>query len=165
MEQKNLTPAQLAEKTAEDIPKQFEEAFAKVVKAGMKVMYSEETHELMLDELEKEGELSQRIGEAISDLMALLYEKSNQAMPTEIIIPVGIYLLAKGTDFLEKVTGETVTPDILSNATDSMIQSMMQRFGIDPNQFSSTMQQAAAQAGEMEGGTEKTTEEPDEEML
>jgi ABC-type dipeptide/oligopeptide/nickel transport system ATPase component len=150
MAEQNLTPAQLAEQTADGIPKEFEQAFAKVVKAGMRVMYSEETHELMLDELEGEGDLAQRIGEAIAGLMSLLYEKSNQTMPPEVIIPVGTYLLAKGVDFLEQVTGEQVTPDILAGATDVMVQTIVKQFGIEPEQFSGGMQQAAQQASALE---------------
>ena len=155
-----LTPEQLAEKAAADVPEEFKEAFTKVVAAGMKVMYSDETHELMLDELEGEGPLEQRMGEAIAGLMRLLYEKSNQAMPTEVIIPAATYLLAKGVSFLKKVTGEALTPEVLGAATDIMVQSIMQNFGIDPAKFSSNMEEAAAKGAAIEQGGGAPTEGP-----
>lgn len=137
-------PLDIANEMANSIPTNFQEAFGRVVTAGMKVMFSEQTHQIMIDELSKEGDLSQKIGEAIAGLMLLLYEKSNQTMPLEVMIPAGVYLLGQGGDFLEKVTGEEITPDITAQAMQIMIETLSQKFGMDPQRLVQASEKAAA---------------------
>ena len=137
-------PQQVASEMASSIPKNFEEAFSRVVKAGMKVMFSEQTHDLMIDELNQDGELSQRAGEAIAGLMALLFKKSNETMPPEVIIPSGVYLLAQAADFIEKVTGEEVTAEVMAGAIQVMNEKLMERFGVNPAKFYGSVEQGMA---------------------
>lgn len=137
-------PLDMADEMANTVPKNFQQAFTKVVTAGMKVMFSEQTHQFMIEELQKEGDLAQRIGEAIAGLMLLLYQKSNNTMPGEVIIPAGVYLLGQGADFLEKVTGEEITPDILAGAMQVMIETLSTKFGVDPQKLYQASEKAAA---------------------
>lgn len=147
-EQGEMSPEYIKDQIVEAMPKQFERAFAQVVKAGMKVLFSDETHELMLDELEQEGDIAESSGKAIAGLMMMLYEKSNKTMPPEVIIPAGTYLMAEAADFIEKVTGETLTGEMLGNATAVMTESLMGAFGVDAQKFVSASEQAMAKYSE-----------------
>jgi hypothetical protein len=146
MDQQNFkgTPAQISADMAGSIPKNFQEAFSRVIKAGMKVMFSDETHELMIEQLQQEGDFAENVGMAVAGLMLILYEKSNQTMPGEVIIPAGTYLLAEGADFMEKVTGEQITPDIMAKAMQVMIDALVKKFGIEPQKLYSAAQKAAS---------------------
>lgn len=137
-------PKEIIDQLATDMPKQFEQAFAQVVKAGMKVLFSDETHELMLDQMEQEGDLGENAGKAIAGLMALMFEKSNGTMPQEVIIPAGTYLLAQGADFIEQVTGEEFTPQIMATANQVMIDEIMKLAGIDTQKFHAAAEQGMA---------------------
>jgi hypothetical protein len=137
-------PRDVAEEMARSVPVNFQEAFSRVVKAGMKVMFSEQTHDMMIEELNQDGDLSQRAGEAIAGLMLMLYQKSNQTMPGEVIIPSGTYLLAEAADFIEKVTGEEVTPDVLAGAMQVMMDTLMKKFGVEPSKLVAAAEKAAA---------------------
>lgn len=161
---KSARPKDIASATADNIPKQFQEAFSRVVKAGMKVMFSDETHELMLDQLEGEGDLAEKVGSAVAGMMIMLYEKSNGTMPGEVIIPAATYLLAQGADFLEQVTGEELTPDIIADASEVMIRQLMQAAGADPDKFTAGLQSAAEQAGAGEQSAEDPEDPEEEEM-
>jgi hypothetical protein len=142
----NGRPEAIAEKVATDMPKEFQEAFARVVKAGMKVIFSKETHEDIIQLLnQNEGDISETLGNQIASLMALLYKKSNQTMPGEVIVPAGTYLLAQAAEFLEKVTGEEIGPDIIAVAMQTMIDALMTGFGVDPKQFTQISEQALSQ--------------------
>lgn len=147
-EQGEMSPQYIKDQIVEAMPKEFERAFAQVVKAGMKVLFSDETHELMLDELEQEGDIAESSGKAIAGLMMMLFEKSNKTMPPEVIIPAGTYLMAEAADFIEKVTGETLTGEMLGNATAVMTESLMGAFGVDAQKFVSTSEQAMAKYSE-----------------
>lgn len=142
------TPREIADDMASQIPTNFQEAFTRVVKAGMKVMFNEQTHDLMIEQLQQEGDFAENVGMAIAGLMLLLYEKSNQTMPMEVIIPAGIYLLGEGGDFIEKVTQQEITPDVSATAIQIMIDTLMEKFGIDPKTVYSAAQKAAAEGVE-----------------
>jgi len=142
----NAKPAAIAEDISGNIPKEFQEAFARVVKAGMKVIFSEETHEDIIQMLNKsEGDIGEMLGSQIASLMAMLYQKSNQTMPGEVIVPAGTYLLAQAAEFLETVTEEEMAPEIIAQAMQTMIDSLMRGFGVDPQQFGQISEQALSQ--------------------
>ena len=138
-------PSEIAEGVETQLPKQFHEAFARVVQAGMKVIFSKETHEDIVDMLsQNEGDIGDMLGNQIASLMAMLYKKSNQTMPGEVIIPAGTYLLAQGAEFLEKVTGEEMSPEMIAQAMQVMIEALMGAFGVEPQKFYSVTEQALA---------------------
>lgn len=139
-----MAPLELAEQQAAAIPPNLQEAFARVVQAGMKVMFSKETHQMFIEQINQEGDLAQNIGEGMAGLMMLLLKKSNGTMPTAVMVPAGTYLMMQGADFLEKVTGEQITPEILSSAMEAMISVLLKQAGIDKNRFDQGMKQAAS---------------------
>lgn len=148
MEQKQFSakPKDIGNEIAETLPKQFHEAFARVVKAGMKVIFSPDTHDDVIELIsQNEGNIGEAMGQQIAGLMAMLYQKSNQTMPGEVIVPAGIYLLAEAEEFLESVTGEEITPDVTAVAMQTMIDALMNGFGIDPQKFYGASEQALAQ--------------------
>lgn len=138
------TPIDVADATAEAVPQQFQEAFARVVKAGMMVMFNEQTHQFMVDELQKDGDIGENAGQAVAGLMLMLFKKSNGTMPQPVIIPAGIYLIGQGADFIEKVTGETFSPEDIGNAIEVFIMTMAQQAGIDPNRLRESTDKLAA---------------------
>lgn len=146
-EQKQFSgkPADIAEGVETQLPKQFHEAFARVVQAGMKVMFSKETHEDISELLsQNDADLGEMLGTQIASLMILLFKKSNKTMPNEVVIPAGTYLLAQGADFLEKVTGEEMPPEMIAQAMQVMIESLMSAAGVEPQKFYSVTDQALA---------------------
>ena len=137
-------PKDLANEMADSVPKNLQEAFTRVVKAGMKVMFSEQTHDLMMQQLSQDGEMPQVLGEGMAGLMLTLYQKSNQTMPAEVIVPAGIYLLAQGADFLETIMGEEIPPEIMADSVEIMTGILMEKFGIKKENFNMAMEKAAA---------------------
>jgi hypothetical protein len=131
----NGSPREIADQQASEIPSNFQEAFSRVVKAGMRVMFSEQTHDMMIEQLSQEGDLADNVGNAIAGLMLLLYQKSNKTMPGEVIIPSGVYLLAEGA--------EKITPDVMAKAMQVMVDVLMKSFGADPSRVMSAAQKAA----------------------
>lgn len=139
---KGQTPKDMADAQASAVPPNLQEGFSRVVQAGMKVMFSEETHSTMMEYINKEGDLGKNVGDGMAALMVLLYNKSNAKMPLELLIPAGSYLLWQGMDFIEKVSGEKMTPDIMATAFDEMVTVIMQKFGLDKNKVTAGLEQA-----------------------
>lgn len=153
MEQKQMSakPKDIGNEIAESLPKEFHEAFARVVRAGMKVIFSPETHDDVVEMLsQNQGDIGVAMGQQLASLMVMLYEKSNKTMPGEVIVPAGIYLLSEAEEFLEQVTGEEITPDITAVAMQTMIDTLMSAFGIDPQKFYGATEQALSQYQQQE---------------
>ena len=123
------------------MPPEFQEAYERVVIAGMKVMFSKESHKLMLDELQKEGPVGQKLGMGIAGLMLLLVKESNNTIPPEVIIPAGVNLLSRAADFIRKSEIEKITNADIGDAMEVMISTILQKFGVEPEQMAEMLNQ------------------------
>ena len=123
------------------MPPELQEAYERVVIAGMKVMFSKESHKLMLDELQKEGPVGQKLGMGIAGLMLLLVKESNNTIPPEVIIPAGVNLLSRAADFIRKSQIEKITNADIGDAMEVMISTILQKFGVEPEQMAEMLNQ------------------------
>jgi len=123
------------------MPPELQEAYERVVIAGMKVMFSKESHKLMLDELQKEGPVGQKLGMGIAGLMLLLVKQSNGTIPPEVIIPAGVNLLSRAADFIRKSKIEKITNANIGDAMEVMISTILQKFGVGPEQMAEMLNQ------------------------
>ena len=123
------------------MPPELQEAYERVVIAGMKVMFSKESHKLMLDEIQKEGPVGQKLGMGIAGLMLLLVKESNNTIPPEVIIPAGVNLLSRAADFIRKSEIEKITNADIGDAMEVMISTILQKFGVEPEQMAEMLNQ------------------------
>jgi hypothetical protein len=123
------------------MPPELQEAYERVVIAGMKVMFSKESHKLMLDELQKEGPVGQKLGTGIAGLMLLLVKESNGTLPPEVIIPAGINLLTRAADFIRKSKIEKITNGDIGEAMEVFISTVLEKFGVDPAKMADMLNQ------------------------
>ena len=124
-----------------NVPPKLQEAYERVVIAGMKVMYSKESHRLMLKELQKEGPLDQRLGKGIAGLILLLFKESNATMPPEVIIPAGVKLLMEAVDFMRNTKLANPTNGDIGNGIQIMIAIVLEKFGVAPDKMEQMLNQ------------------------
>ena len=96
-------------------------ALERIVLAGMKVMFSPQTHQMMLQELDAQGDIVDKLAQGTAKLMGLLYQQSRNTMPGDLLIPAGGVLMAKACEFLNK-SGTAVTEDQFRQALVKMSQ-------------------------------------------
>jgi hypothetical protein len=123
------------------MPPELQEAYERVVIAGMKVMFSKESHKLMLDELQKEGPVGQKLGTGIAGLMLLLIKESNGTIPPEVVVPAGINLLTRAADFIRKSKIEKITNGDIGDAMEVFISTVLEKFGVDPAKMADMLNQ------------------------
>jgi hypothetical protein len=128
-----------------EVPPEMQEAYERIILAGMKVMYSEETGRMAMDSLQGEGPIEQRLAKGICDLMVLLWQESNQSMPPQLIIPAAVELLSDAADFMNESGMEQVDMPQLGEAMRLMVGMILERFGVTPE----SVQQGAAEEGVM----------------
>lgn len=137
-----------SDKIAEGIemPPELQEAYERVVIAGMKVMFSKQTHKFFIEQLQAEGQMAQKLGQGVAGLVMFLFKESNQTIPQEVLIPAGVRLLTKAADFINQSGKAQVSNQEIGEAMALMIESIMTQFGITPEQ----MDQALAEQGGQE---------------
>ena len=142
---KGLSPAALREKMV--MPDDLKKVYERVVVAGKKIMYSPQTHELMLKQLKSEGAIEKRLGEGIGGLMVLLFKQSNSNLPPTVLIPAGTELLSDAVDYLNESGEESVTDEQMADALLVMVGYLLTKFGVDPNKLGAMLNQFAAKQG------------------
>jgi len=117
------------------LPPQLKGAYDKVVLAGMKVMFSQQTHQEFLKEIQGDDLLANRVGKTIAGLMMLLFAESNKTMPQQVMIPAGTELVVQAIDFIQKSGLEPVTNKDVGDAVQVFINLIMkQTQGAQPQQ-------------------------------
>ena len=124
-----------------NVPPESQEAYERVVIAGMKVMYSKESHRMMLKELQKEGPIDQRLGKGIAGLMLLLFKESNGTMPPAVISPAGIKLVMEAVDFMRSTKLANPTNGDIGNGVQIMIAIILEKFGVAPDKMEQMLNQ------------------------
>lgn len=139
---KEQSPESRDDLTAEQVsaqikmPAELQEAYERVVLAGMKMLFSKETNKAAIGIMQnQEGELPERLGKSIAGLLAELYRKSNQSMPPQVIIPAGVELLMQAADFIRKSKIEPINNKMVGDAMDVMVTTVLQMFKLDPGKI------------------------------
>jgi len=123
------------------MPPELQEAYERVVIAGMKVMFSKESHRAMLKELQNEGPMDQRLGKGIAGLMLLLFKESNETMPPAVMIPAGMKLMMEAVDFMRETgLGEPTNAEI-GGGMQIMISTILEKFGVAPDKMEQMLNQ------------------------
>ena len=152
----DITPQSVRENM--QMPAHLQNAFDRVIAAGMTLMYGKKTHALMMQGLDTKP-TGQLLGEGVVGLMGILTEQSNNTIPPQVIIPAGIYLIAEAADFFERSGALAVSSADIAEATQIYIYMVIQKSGGDPDQMMAKLgqfspeqlQQLAQQAQQQQG--------------
>jgi hypothetical protein len=121
---------QMDPRASMEVPEDMQEPLERIVLAGKKVMFSEETADMVQEALAGDAPIEDKLSEAIAGLMGLLWQQSNQTMPPQLIVPASMILLSEAVDFLQGA-GEEITPAQYGDAIELTISRVLEMFGID----------------------------------
>jgi RNA 3'-terminal phosphate cyclase len=125
-------------------------AVERIVTAGIKVMYSEQTRSMLSEQLGQQGDPAEVAGEGIAKLVALLFKESKGTMPMDAGMLAAQILLLEGLDFLEQSGRVQATPEVVASATKSMIAYLLQLFGVSQDKLAEMMAAGGSQQGQEE---------------
>lgn len=107
----------------------------KVVDSGRQVMYSDDTREIVVRELQQAQD-PEGIGAAVAKLLAILANQSRGTIPPKILFPAGMVLLVEALDFLEEAGAVQVTPELLAQCAQALGSAFLQSLGVTPDKLS-----------------------------
>lgn len=124
------------------VPQQMQQALQKIEMAGKKVMYSQETHGLVMQAMQGDGPWEMKIGKGIADLMSILFQQSNKTMPPQLIVPAAITLCCDAVEFL--LDANQIGPDFnLGDALEAAVTQTLEKFGVKPEQIQPMLEKLA----------------------
>lgn len=124
------------------VPTKDKQAYDKICLAGMKVMFSKETHGQLMQGLKESQEPLKTAVEGIIGILGILFKESRNTMPVGPMILAGQSLLMEGLDFMEQGGMIEVTPDVLAEATQLYIETLLPKIGMSPEKMQAIMAQA-----------------------
>lgn len=138
------------------IPPQLHDAYQRMVEAGMKVMFSDKTSSMMIQQLKSSPDMVKNISDGIAGLMAILFKQS-KGMPQQLILPAALELLTHAFEFIAKTGIAKLTPQQEGDATQATVYAVLAKFGISQTQAD----QMLAQMGQKgTGGAQATSATP-----
>lgn len=133
------------------VPPEQSSAFERIVLAGMKILDSDQTHQMVVSQLKQQADPSDIAGAGVAKLMGILINQSNGSMLSKAVVRstmlAASVLLCEAMDRLEGLGRVQVTPDTLAAAQHSLSSSLMQLLGVDQNKLAK-MTSAPAQAAQ-----------------
>jgi hypothetical protein len=137
------------------LPDALKEPVAKIVIAGMKILYSPKSHQEIVsqvyDGIAKNGFQPQHFAISIVNLVGLVYKASKGAMPVAAGYPACVILLCYLMDDLEQLKGFKPTADMLKQTGSVMMQAYAKVFKLkdasQPDAMGHQLGNQAAQPG------------------
>lgn len=119
------------------MPPKMRDAFDRIVIAGKKVMYSKETAPMVDQYLNSGASTAEKLGGGVANVIVMLDNKAQGAIPKDILIPAATVLLFDAADFMRR-TGTRVTTEDVGKAYELMFYGIFDAYGMKPEQVDST---------------------------
>jgi len=119
------------------------QAYDRIVVAGMKVMFSKQTHNQIFQGLEGAQDPVALTAEGAAGLMLMLREQSRNTMPMGPMIMAGQSLLLEALDFIEQGGLAQIKVDkaVIAQATQHYIETILPKIGMTPEKMQATIGQ------------------------
>ena len=116
-------------------------SYDRIVLAGTKIMFDQQTHGMMIEILQGSGDLPSKVAGGITRLIGLLYQASKHTMPMQAVIPAAITLMVKALDFAERGMGQQLNAAIIAESAKQTSAAILQQFGVTPEKIQSLLVQ------------------------
>lgn len=123
------------------VPNHLQVPLQKIELAGKKVMYSKDTHQLVMQAMSGDKPWEEKIATGIADLMAILYKQSNNSMPPQLIVPAAILLMCDAIEFMQQ-SGQAPQLDIGTTMEGTIVMTLT-KFGVKPDQIKGALEKYA----------------------
>ena len=116
------------------IPPELEKHYQQAVKNGLRVMFGKGVREQTMEFMESGDDVPQAMADGIYSVVVYLFNQSNGTMPPQILIPVGVELLAHAVDVAKKA-GIDVPDSDVAEGMGQFIQAVLTASGVGPEQM------------------------------
>ena len=112
-----------------------EEAFLKILTAGLKFAFNKKAHGTIMEGLDKSQDPVHDIAVGTVGLLLVMNKGSHGTMPVPPMVPAGMMLVLHGLDYIEHTQNIKIGAAEIDEATKIFIQTIMPKIGITPEVF------------------------------
>ncbi len=135
---------QIVSQVEAKVPAEKREAYDRILTAGMKVMFSKESSNLVKQALDQPGSLGERAGKAAANLLMLLFMESEKSLPLDVGMLAAMVLMAHALDFAEKIGVGQVDNATIDEAAQNLSNEILKKIGVTPEQVAQMAAKAKA---------------------
>lgn len=128
------------------IPAAQQDAFSRIVHAGLTIMYSPQLAQQRNQRMASVTDPVKDAATGAERMMSNLYQQSGKKMPPALIVPAALVLAYEWLDLLAKAGKAQITPDLIAQATQAVSQQVLALMGLTPDKIAALKAQAG-QAG------------------
>ena len=147
------------------IAKGQEDAVERIVAAGMKLMYSPDMKEEVMQAIQSDQPTAQKLGENAAGIILTLDQQAEQGLPEEAMFPAGAELMSEAAEMLVSA-GVKVTQDDWAEGFMYLVAIIGKKMGATDEDMMGAMSQGVTDAEgseqEQAGDTQEMPNEADE---
>lgn len=129
------------------VPANLQSALAKVIHAGVTIMYSPKIAQQRNEQLATMKDPVGSVGPGAARLMYNLYQQSKKTIPIPLIIPAAMIISMEYLDLLAKAGKVQITPDVIAKSVQSVVQATLPLLGLTPQKMAQLQQMSAQKSG------------------
>lgn len=126
---------------------EMQDDLAKVVHAGLTIMYSPKLAEQRNKMIAESQDPAQDAAQGAARLVSNLYQQSGQKMPTDLIVPAAMMFAFEYLDLVSKAGKLEITPDTVADVTQDVGKAVLPMFGVTPDKLAALQGMTQKQGG------------------
>lgn len=132
MEDFAITPDGFRSKMS--VPQELKKQYEVAVRAGLRLMFDDGMREETLQYMDGSDEMPKKIAQGIAAVVEFIASESNGTFPGELVIPVGVELIAHAVDVAKKA-GVLVDDGDVAEGMAAFIEEILKKAGATPEQM------------------------------
>lgn len=118
-----------------------QDAYERVVMAGMKVLYEDEkTRGQIIERLKADaGNPAKTLADTVSMLMIQLDRQAGGKIPEDVIVPAAVELLEQTSELAESLDIVPIDDAVMNHAAQLMMVSIAEEYGTEPEEIQEVM--------------------------
>lgn len=136
------------------LPQPLQQGYKAIMAAALKLLYSDQTHQLELKGMEKIQGPQNVVAIVVPGVIKLImtvYQESQRKMSIPMSIPAAVVLACYILGDVEKMKGIPITPEMAAQTIEQVTKSLYKTYGISPQQVQQVIQQGQAKQGQPAG--------------
>lgn len=118
------------------------DAYDRIVVAGLKLMFSKDTHAMLMEGIDEAPDVAAWAGEGVVGVLGMLAKNAKGTMPFDEMLLAGVTLLMHGLDFLAQEGRVEPSVDTITVATKAYGKKVLSAGGVSDEQLSQMADQA-----------------------
>lgn len=117
-----------------EVPSELQEQHDAAVKMGLRLMFEEGMREKTLEYMDGSDDMPQKIGKGVAAVVTFIATEGNGTIPGQIIIPVGVELIAHAVEVAKK-GGMDISSEDAAEGMATFVEEILKSAGATPEQM------------------------------